>query len=165
MAGLSITLQGFDQLERAFSQAPQVVGEELGIFMHGLVAHLEAEVKDRTPAAHGLLRASIVGRANSVGGAMNTHVLGIVGSANAYVVPVELGTKPHMPPVLAIEDWVKVKLGLTGKEARSAAWGIARKIAKKGTKGAFMFRDAFEENAAEVQHQFDQTISRILARI
>ncbi|MDY3521320.1 hypothetical protein PG614_02405 [Riemerella anatipestifer] len=38
-----------------------------------------------------------------------------------------------LPPVEAIEKWVKVKFGLSGKEARQRAWAIAKKIEQSGT--------------------------------
>lgn len=160
-ADLSLKLQGVEALQQALAQAPAVVQQELGVFMHGVVQHMRSEVIDNTPAAFGTLRASISGEVQS----MASGMLGIVGTPQPYAVPVELGTKPHMPPVQPLQDWVRQKLGLSGKEGRSVAFAIARKISKKGTKGHFMFRDAFEANAAEVQRQFDQTVSRIVARI
>lgn len=158
---LSITLEGWERLEQAFRQAPEVVREELTAFAHGATQLLRAEVVDRTPAAMGTLRASIHASVESQAG----NVLGVVGTAQPYAVPVELGTKPHFPPVQALEDWVRVKLGLTGKEGRGVAFAIARKISKRGTKGHFMFRDAYRDNQAEVQRQFDATAARIVARI
>jgi len=159
--GLTITLQGWEQLERAFRQAPDVVREELTAFAHGATQLLRSEVVDRTPAAMGTLRASISAQVDRLA----DGVLGVVGTPSPYAVPVELGTRPHFPPVQALEDWVRQKLGLSGKEAHSAAFLIARKISKKGTKGHFMFRDAYQANAGEIQQQFDAAAARIVARI
>lgn len=158
---ISITLQGWDRLEQAFRQAPDIVRQELDTFMHAATQHIQSEVQDRTPAAMGTLRASIHGSVER----MSDGVLGVVGTAQPYAVPVELGSKPHFPPVQALQDWVRVKLGKSGKEGRGIAFAIARKIGKKGTKGHFMFRDAFEANQNEVRRQFDATAARILARI
>ncbi len=38
-----------------------------------------------------------------------------------------------MPPIAPLETWVKAKLGKTGKEARSVAFAVAKKIEKEGT--------------------------------
>lgn len=46
---------------------------------------------------------------------------------------IEYGTAPHMPPVDAMEEWVKVKFGLAGKDAQNAAWAVAMHIKKFGT--------------------------------
>jgi len=54
--------------------------------------------------------------------------------ANDYTEWLVQGRKPGgMPPVDAIEKWVKAKLGLSGKEANSVAWGVATKIRNEGT--------------------------------
>jgi len=159
---LSIRLEGADALIEALAKAPAMVQQELGVFMHGMTQHMRSEVIDRTPAAFGTLRASIFAKVDQpLGGGM----LGVVSTSQPYAVPVELGARPHMPPVQPLQDWVRQKLGLSGKEGRSVAFAIARKISKKGTKGHFMFRDAFTENEAEIQRQFGLTVSRIVARI
>lgn len=160
--GLTITLVGGERLEQAFARAPGIVREELHRFVLGATQHLEAEVKDRTPqGAHGLLAQSI----NSEVGNLADGVLGVVGSPLPYAIPVELGTKPHFPPVQALKDWVRFKLGKTGTEVRRVAYLVARKIAKRGTKGHFMFLDAFQDSEPELHRQFENTVARIGARI
>lgn len=161
MDGLTVQVRGADELAALYRKTPEIVQQELSLFMHGATQHMRSEVVDRTPAAMGTLRASVSASVETMADGM----LGIVGTPQPYAVPVELGTKPHFPPVQALEDWVRQKLGVSGTDVRRVAYLVARKISKKGTKGHFMFRDAFEANAAEVQRQFDQTVSRIVARI
>jgi hypothetical protein len=96
-------------------------------------ALLEREVKDATPTATGLTRASI--------GSFITEIpdglLGVVGSAQPHVEYVELGTRPHFPPLEPIQDWVRVKFGISEQsEIEAAALAIARKIAARGTSGS-----------------------------
>ena len=44
------------------------------------------------------------------------------------------GRRPGaMPPIAAIEKWVRAKFGLTGREATSMAWAVATKIKNEGT--------------------------------
>ena len=62
----------------------------------------------------------------------------------------EYGTPPHMPPVDAIEDWVKVKFGLSGKEGRSVAWAVAFHIKKYGTKPFPFVRVTLEKDYPEI---------------
>ena len=38
-----------------------------------------------------------------------------------------------MPPIAPLEKWAQAKLGLSGQQARSAAFAIAKKIAQEGT--------------------------------
>lgn len=39
-----------------------------------------------------------------------------------------------MPPISALEKWVNDKFGIFGKEAKSRAWAVAKKIEKEGTR-------------------------------
>lgn len=159
----TIKLEGWERLERAMQSAPTVVEAELKAFTAAALMYLEGEVKDRTPqGAHGHLAQSITSEAR---GGLADGVLGVVGSPLPYAIPVELGTKPHMPPVQPLVDWVMHKLGKGGSEAESIAWRIAWKIKHHGTKGAFMFKGAFDAGQDEVKRQFLATMERILARV
>lgn len=61
---------------------------------------------------------------------------------------IEYGTKPHWPPVSAIEEWIKVKPVLpkpiNGKlpTPKQLAYLIGRKISQKGTKAKYPLTDA-----------------------
>lgn len=159
----TIRLEGWERLERTMQTAPTVVEAELKAFTAAALMYLEGEVKDRTPqGAHGHLAQSITSEAR---GGLADGVLGVVGSPLPYAIPVELGTKPHMPPILPLVDWVTQKLGKGGSEAESIARRIAWKIKHHGTKGAFMFQGAFDAGQDEVKRQFLATMERILARV
>lgn len=157
-----VSFEGTDEIARAFERAPQVVLDELESFMDGLLIFMSGEIQERTPTAMGTLRASFI--PSDVVRTVDS-VTGAVGSALPYALPVELGTKPHMPPIAPLQDWVKVKLGLTGPDGKAVAYAIARKISKVGTQGAFMVQRAFDENRLEMQRQFSLTVSTIKARI
>lgn len=155
----------FSQLKRlaaAYERAPEIVDEEVERFVAAATAHLQAEVQDRTPTTHGTLRASIIGDVRRLPG---IGVEGIVGTSLAYAPAVEDGTRPHMPPVEPLAAWARQKLGVTGREADRAAWAIARKIARVGTEGAHMFRDAFTANQPQIRDGLDECLVRIDARI
>lgn len=174
------SLPRLDVVTRALATAPTVVMEELERFFATVLPQLTSEVADRTPASQGHLRASIIGSAN----VNESGFLGVVSTSLNYAIPVELGSKPHPVSeegILAIAEWAKRKLPLgqavslkTGRPlktkgldeaALSAAHAIAWKIRHHGTKGAFMFRDAFVANKAWVIGQFDDTVNRIVKRI
>ena len=68
-----------------------------------------------------------------------------------YTEYLKNGRKPgKMPPIAAIEKWVQVKLGLRGKQALSAAFAIAKKIAKEGTD---YYKQGGTELLAELESQ------------
>lgn len=177
---MRISLDGLDQVERAMAVAPDIAREELLRFFGWALPHLTAEVQDRTPVNEGHLRNSIIGRTQATASGM----LGMVGTALDYAVPVELGTKPHpvsAEGILAIAAWAQNKLPLgqavslkTGRRlkdrgveeaALAAAHRIAWKIKHSGSKGHYMFRDAWAANEGQVRYQWRQTLARLAQRL
>lgn len=162
---IRIDLHSAEALIAAFEEAPDIVEEELYGATWEASLFLQREVQERTPVGvggGGGLKGSISAREP---GRIADGVIGAVATSLAHAAPVELGTKPHMPPVKPIEDWARIKLGLDPQEAKGAAFAIARKIAREGTEGAFMFTETFEEGEDQVQAIFGQALERIAARM
>lgn len=151
-----------EQLAVLMQAAPGITRDEIHRFVTAITQHLQGEVQGRTPTNYGTLRASIFGNVEVLPG---VGVEGVVSTSLGYAEAVELGTRPHMPPVEPLVAWAAKKLGVRGKEARSAAWRIARKIARVGTEGHFMFRDAFNDNEEQIVAGLDHALDRITARI
>lgn len=145
------------------ASAVEATGEQLNTKLIAAVWQAcllyEREVKERTPkgATHALI-GSIAAQPPVVSGG---SVEGHVGSALPYAECVELGTKPHFPPVAPIADWARAKLGLTEDEARRVAFMIARKISQHGTKGAHMFADALEATEEQIIAIIKSAISEL----
>lgn len=146
---LNIGLADFDRLEAALASAPEIVTAELNAFAHAAVNHLVSEVQDRTPVDTGHLRREIAGE---VLGVSEAGTLGVVGTAVPYAIPVELGTRPH---VIRARD----------KKALHFGNVTVKSVKHPGTKGALMFRAAFEANQAQLRREFEATVERILQRI
>lgn len=162
MDAIEIDFTELRRLQAQMAQAPNVVREELLTAMTEADLLVEREAKDRSPHAHGLLRDSIRG-VETVNG---LQVQGLVGSSLNYVQPVELGTKPHFPPIEPLVDWVKAKLGIQNeREARGVAFLIARKIARVGTKGAQMFERTLQAVEPQLRAIFGRAQERIAARL
>lgn len=112
---------------------------------------MERETVDRTPRGAGGgagLAASIGAEFFGLGG---SEVEGHVTTPLPHAVPVEVGTRPHFPPVLPIAEWAVAKLGISGRDAMGVAYAVARKIARDGTAGAEMFRRTFDANTDQVK--------------
>ena len=124
---------------------------------------LQREVKSKTPVGAGPihLRDTIFHKVNMGG----TNITGILSSPLEYGAPVEYGTKPHFPPVGPLQHWVETKLGISGKEAKSVAYLIARAISRRGTKGAEMFGKGFSENEAAVMRILEQIPADIVKAV
>ena len=91
-------------LADAWNEAPELVQRELiAATLEGELL-LEREIKEDTPTGvTGQLRASITAHEPVV--AANS-VAGVVGTSLAHALPVELGTRPHFPPLEPLVDWV-----------------------------------------------------------
>lgn len=162
---INLDIHGAADLARAFVRAPDVVADELVAAAWEASLLLEREIQELTPTGvHGAagLKGSIAAGEPRV---LSDNVIGVVGTASPYAIPVELGTKPHFPPVQPIADWAQHKLGVPAKEAHQVGYLIARKIAKRGTEGAFMFNRAFDANRNQVQRIFDVARGRIAQRM
>jgi len=160
---VSVDFSDLKRLQKAFKASPEIASKDLQTWMTGAVAYLQGEVQKRTPTSHGTMRASIIGNVRRLDNGVGVE--GVIGSSLGYMAPLEMGTKPHMPPVAPIEDWVQQKLGLKDKEARRAAWGIALRIARFGTPAAGMFHRAWNENRDQVQTKLTACLAGIMKKV
>jgi len=154
---LKTNLTGLKELTEKYPEASQAA--RVGRITEAALL-LERDIKLRTPVGAGPihLRDTIFQRVSVSG----RSVSGILGTPAVYGESVEMGTKPHFPPVDPIQHWVERKLGIEGKQARSVAYLIARKISKKGTEGAEMFGKGFAENEAAVIRILEQIPADII---
>ena len=162
--GLSIDIDTseVEALLKKFPQFQAVIFDEMDTTMLSSLAILEGEVSGRTPVNFGSLLGSIFHDAEGQDG----QLIGIVGTAISYGGPVEFGRLPgKQPPIDAIELWVRRKLGISGNEARSVAFLIARKIGREGTEGAFMFEKGFEAGKAPVERLWTGLPARVIPKI
>jgi len=128
---------------------------------------LEREIKELTPVgASGGGAAGLKGNIISQEQAGDQDVIGMVSASISYAVPVELGTRPHFPPIQPLIDWVVAKLHIADeKDARGVAFAIAHTIAKRGTLGVGMFHRGFAYNVAQLAPIFEGARDRIVARL
>lgn len=149
----------------ALARFPEVYARESMAAMLEAGLLLEREAKDNAPVG-------VMGAAGYRGGIaalvpyMDGDILtGGLGTSCPYALPVELGSRPHFPPVQPLADWVRAKLGEKDPgEARSIAFCIARKIAAHGTKGQHVFKRALEAGEERIQAAFDKAVERTLAQ-
>lgn len=161
---IDIDVQQGAAAARGFERAPDILMDELTGATWNSELLLERETKELTPVgvgAGGGLKGSIAAREPQ---RLADAVIGVVGSPLSYVLPVEFGSRPHFPPVQPLIDWVRVKLGVT-EDAERIGYAVARKIAVRGTEGAFMFTRALEANRAQIARIYHAAIGRALARI
>lgn len=158
-------IKGNIPLQAAFRKAPKIAQEEMTRATWESELLFQREAQEETPAgigAGGGLRGSISAREPIV---LADTVLGMVGSPLNYAVPVEIGSKPHMPPVQPLIDWAEHKLGADPAEAIGIGFAVARKIKKHGTEGVHMFEKALDRTAPQIERIYQRGGQRIVNRM
>ena len=133
---LSATIEGAYGMEELFKKAHDIMVREFIPAVNKTAHKLEATAKINAPINIGNLRSSIH---TNPAQEMFGDVQAAVGTDLKYAPFVEYGTNPHFPPLAPLKLWAKFKLG-----NENLAYVVARKIARKGTKGVFYFKKARE---------------------
>jgi hypothetical protein len=154
---LTIRISGVSEAV-AELQAATMAGAATGLEKIGLRG--EQILAMHTPVgATGNLSQGIFSEFHQEGPLMH-EVIAVGPPADVYAAYVEDGTRPHMPPPSALLLWVKQKLLIDNeKQALSVAFAIARKIAKRGTQGAHMFDQAFQQLQVEAPGILERAIA------
>ena len=143
----AIYVEGLDELLRKMDSLPAEVQRKCFKAMQSasldIIADAKSNLRVNGSVVTGNLRAS--GKVQKVD--EKTLDVGFFSSDSdkGYASYVEYGRKPgKMPPPDILEAWAYKKFRLSHKDARSAAWALARSIAKKGTKARPYFEPAVE---------------------
>ncbi len=161
----------------------KIAERELDFALDDALGFTEARVVDFSPANTGVFRGSIFTENQGVEVDLlkDIDLEGFVSSSDfePKVNAIEFGRLPgKMPPIEAILLWVKQRqlagvfsvktrkrLGSKAKKNKqdiSTAWGVARHIAKHGTKAQHVFERAFEESGDYITKTFSDAIDRII---
>jgi hypothetical protein len=81
---------------------------------------------------------------------------GTVGTVVLYAPFVEHDTRPHFPPLAALEDWARAH--------GTSAWLVAKGIARSGTRGKHFLEKSAEENKSEVYNIFEHAVLILVAK-
>ena len=139
-------------------RAQEITLFSLELAMHRAVAIVTDEVVPLTPMAFGFLRNSIAqGHEVTV---QNPNVFGKVSSPLSYALPVETGSRPHWAPIGPLKLWAKRILG-----DEAAAYAVQWAIARRGTKGWFMFKKGFAQAKPKVERWFAQVTQEIIDKL
>ena len=151
------------ELEKLIAKYPRVAHDAQVSRVTEAAVLMEGVIKQDTPVGAGPihLRDTIFHKVSTYG----ESVWGMVGTPAIYGEPVELGTRPHFPPVAPLRHWVERKLGLSGKEAKAVAFLIARAISRRGTKAQKMFTGNISKHEAVVVRILKQIPADIIKRM
>lgn len=168
---LALTIQNTN---KSPVEVQRIMRTEYEKAMRESVTFGEAQIAPRTPVGvTGHTRQGIVGKViNPLHGE-----IGIQGPASRYGEFVESGRRPgKFPPSAAIELWlrrtdrgrrfvasVKAKYGIKTNDAalKQATFLKQKGIGRRGTRGAFMFKESVNAIAADAQRNFQSAIVKI----
>ena len=159
---LTISIGDLQQFARGLREAPEYTEQQLLAAAHEATLLVQREWMENMPRVSGLTARSITSDVAST----PTGVLGVVASSAPNALFLELGTRPHMPPVAAIEPWVRAVLGIREpKEAKRVAFLVARKIAREGTPAREPLGKAIAVTEAQVLMMFERAADRIVQNL
>jgi len=115
---------------------------------------VQAGARRRAAVDTGRMRASIAPtfRRDGLGAEVATNT--------GYGLYVELGTRPHFPPPRALRGWARRVLGDEGK-----AFGVARAIARRGTRPRPFLVPAWEEERAKFERAIGDVLGKKALRV
>ena len=149
---LSMSLGDLQAFARGLRDAPEYTDRVLQEAMTEATLLVQREWQENLPRVSGLTARSITSDVAST----PAGVLGVV----------ELGTRPHMPPVAAIEPWVKAVLGISEpKEVKRVAFLVARKIAREGTPAQHPMSRAVQSTEGQVIAMFERAAAKVAAHL
>ncbi|MEQ8585151.1 MAG: hypothetical protein RLO01_12660 [Thalassobaculaceae bacterium] len=162
---LNVTLADQAAWARAFRDAPEAALEEMVTATVEASLLVEREAAENTPVG--------IGGGGGLKGAwsyrepdiLGDRVIGEVGNPLNYAVPVELGSKPHFPPIEPLKDWVRQKLDVELDEVDDVARMIQRKIGAHGTDGKFMLTAAIVKTEAQIREIYGAALARVGERV
>lgn len=163
-------------IEAAFEGVRKLLEQKMYFVMEKLRADAVNIIDENKAVAWGQMRANVLYEVTREAG----KIMGVVGTAKnvPYSVFRHEGTKPHWPPIEAIQKWVVQKglvmspvnkptslRGLRSSKSKGAsaalsttqsvAFLIARKISKMGTTGLPFLRMALDQNMDWIKNEFD----------
>ena len=147
----TITVEGADQVIKKLNKIAAGV-EPAGLVkpMRDSTLLVTRDAKKLSPVDTGTLRSSIAPDIT-----LKAHgIEGAVGSPLKYAPFVELGTRPHFPPLSALQVWARRH----GVSARAVQLAIGR----RGTKANEFLKGALENNTNEIYRTFDDYVKDLV---
>lgn len=160
---VTIEIKGLDELREKFERFDEVAMPEFRAAMGASVSEVGRLARSKAPRNLSLLVGSITEKVT--GGGVVSQVEGIVGAYQPYARVMEEGADPHWPNMRNLHYWVVSKLGLSGVEAESATFLIARAISRRGLKPRHYMRDALKEARPKIKSEFEQAVTRVLEKL
>lgn len=153
MSGFTEEIKGLRETQAKMEQVVRDLrGEPMLQGMRDAALLVTSTARTLAPVDTGRLRASITPEVRS--DPLTGSVVGVVGSVVDYAPYIELGTKPHFPPLAALEVWAQ-RHGTT-------AQAVAMAIARRGTKAYRYLQGAIEQNESKIVTLIGDVVGKIV---
>jgi HK97 gp10 family phage protein len=143
MMEITFKVKGAERLSAALRD-PALVEGPIRDFLEASGSVVERSAKTKAPVDTGRLKNSII---STVQGLRAVVVAGV-----KYAPFVEFGTRPHWPPLSAMQPWAR-RHGFPA--GRAGAFLVARAIAQRGTKAQPFMEPALRENESRINRFLD----------
>jgi HK97 gp10 family phage protein len=145
---MNLTIKGVTETINNLNRVEKGIGSDKP--MKAATQLVTREAKKNTPVDLGTTRASITPSIR----ASRNGVEGVVGSNRKSALWAEKGTRPHWPPLKAVEGWAR-RHGMT-------AYLVALAVSRKGTKAHHMLENALKDNQGEIIREFQNYYNRLV---
>lgn len=153
MPAITLEVKGSAELQQRFLQSPQAVAAEVHNGLQEALLLIESDARRRVPADTRQLMGSITSRVSGTG----ISLIGEVGPSKAYGLFVEKGTKPHWPPLKALEGWAR--------RHGTSPYLVALGISRHGTRAQPFMQPALEKNLGRIEAIFSRLGASIVSRL
>ena len=151
MADVDVEVKGLIELQKKMDQmVKDVHGEPILNAMRDSTLQLQRDARIFAPVNIGRLQSSIVPAIR----ATPDTVEGVVGTDVDYAPYMEFGTRPHFPPIAALQVWAD-RHGVS-------AFLVARAIARRGLAPRRYMQRSFEKNKSAIERRFERAIAEIV---
>ncbi len=147
-----------DRVRAAFAKAPEVMRRTLDGALNKAAMYQVRTAQDVVRHNGSIFKSLLV---QSMFHRTPEPLVREVRSAMHYAPYVEHGTSGGgMPPVLALQEWLRVKHGVVGKDARNRAFMLAKKIKANGIKKKPFMQPAFEQSRSRLEQILKDGVAR-----
>lgn len=135
MSQITIHITGDEELKRALRN-PALLDKPIRDFLEKATRNIEGRAKELAPVDTGRYRSSISSEVKDRQGSVISGV--------AYGRFIEYGTRPHWPPVVALQPWAR-------RHGFPSAFLVARAIARRGTRAKKVFEKALDGSMGSIK--------------
>jgi len=149
---LKLTIKENKILKKALTD-PVTYRQPIDGFLRKAGFTVEGRAKKRAPVDTGRYRSSIKTEVQ--------ELRSIIGSNLVYAPFIEFGTRPHWPPLSALQPWAR-RHGFP--RGRTGAFLVARAIARRGTKAQKVMTTSLKDSLGDIERLLKDTARDIQRR-